>query len=66
MMEMVEQLVLNLRDKDPRVRRKAAAALGNTKDERSVAPLIEALKNENRHVRRTTSGSLGEVGGTGR
>ena len=59
----VEHLIQNLRDIDPSVRRKAAAALGNIKDERSVTSLIRALKDENRYVRRTASGSLGQVGG---
>jgi HEAT repeat protein len=44
----VEHLVQNLRDKDPNTRRKAAAAVGNIKDERSVTSLIRALKDENR------------------
>jgi ribosomal protein L17 len=54
----VEHLVQNLRNKDPNTRRKAAAALGNIKDQRSVTSLIHALKDESRYVRRTGSGSL--------
>lgn len=46
----VSQLIANLQDKNPEVRRKAATDLGALKDPRAVEPLITALEVTNNNV----------------
>ena len=38
-----------------------AEALGNIKSEKAVKPLIEALKDENEHVRSSAAKALGKI-----
>jgi HEAT repeat protein len=53
--------VLNYQ-KDPSVRINAADALGEIGDNQVVAPLIDALDDDNQEVRKTVIQSLGEIG----
>lgn len=44
------------------IRAEAADSLGETGDERAVHPLIDALKDENKHVRKVAAEALGKIG----
>lgn len=59
--ENVSSLIQKLKDKNPKVRKKAAQALGKIKDVRAVEPLIAALKDENPEVRLWTVSALGNI-----
>ena len=60
---VVELLIQALKDKNWGIRRRrAASALGNIGDKRAVEPLIQALKEENVHIRRATAGALNNIG----
>ena len=48
--DSMSQLIGNLQDKNPEVRRKAATDLGTLKDPRAVEPLITALEVTNNNV----------------
>jgi HEAT repeat protein len=52
-----------LRDKDVRVRRAAAQALGEVEDHKAAGPLAEALQDTDPVVRRLAAQSLGELDG---
>tara|TARA_B000000460_G_C21378590_1_gene332805 strand:+ start:406 stop:630 length:225 start_codon:yes stop_codon:yes gene_type:complete len=64
----LEDYVRNLNHKDMHgkpvrsVRLHAAEALGKIGDERAVEPLIEALNDEEGHVRRGAAVALGRLG----
>lgn len=58
---MTESLILELENKDPKVRMKAAVALGNSGDKEAIHPLTKALKDQNRHVRRAATAALAQV-----
>src|SRR5262245_29209378 len=51
-----------LQSEDPQVRRRAAAALGETSDPRAVGPLIGALKDKDWDVQRAAAKALGKIG----
>jgi HEAT repeat protein len=50
-----------LKDKDPKVRRQAAEALGRLGDKAAVEPLIAALKDDDRGVRWSAASALGAL-----
>lgn len=60
--EAVNRALADLKSPDPVTRRKAAGALGNTRDARAVQPLIDALKDENFGVRAEAARALGGIG----
>jgi HEAT repeat protein len=53
--------VLELRDRDWRVRRHAAWALGELESPRGVRPLLECLEDESAEVRHVSAWALGEI-----
>ena len=53
--------ISELKSSDHRVRRKAVKALGKSKHESAVAPLCDALKDENGIVRATAAEALGTI-----
>ena len=57
----IEKLIENLKDKDSKVRKKSAEALGSIGDMRAVEPLIEALKDEDENVRENAAKALGQI-----
>ena len=58
----VQPRVKALGDKNERVRRSAAAALGKIGDPQAVQPLIKALGDSNSDVRSSAATALGEIG----
>ena len=59
----VEGLIKALKcKKTPKIRDRAAEALGKVGGEKGVEPLIQALKDEELFVRKTAVKALGEVG----
>ena len=61
--ERVSHLTKQLKDRDWRVRRSAAEALGEVGDKRAVEPLIEALQDKDRRVRNAAVWALEEITG---
>jgi HEAT repeat protein len=65
----VEPLVAALRDRDDRVRKAAARALGGAGDARAVKPLVAALNDTEdgwlRHYAAEALGKLGNAGAVG-
>jgi HEAT repeat protein len=62
---LVDFLILKLKyDKDEIVRASAAGALGRIKSEKSVDPLIYALKDRHTYVRHIAAWALGEIAST--
>jgi HEAT repeat protein len=59
--EGAEELIRDLRDEQPLVRKAAAEQLGRAKDTRGVEPLIEALQDADEGVRREVTKALGEI-----
>ncbi|NIM15169.1 MAG: hypothetical protein GTO45_24660 [Candidatus Aminicenantes bacterium] len=57
----VKPLIATLKDKDRKVRRGVAYALGEIKDPRAVEPLIMALKDKDFGVRSEAAISLGQI-----
>jgi HEAT repeat protein len=51
-----------LKDKDPKVRRQAADALGRLRDKAATEPLVAALKDDDRGVRWSAASALGALG----
>lgn len=62
----VVELADKLDDRDRNVRWAAVAALGATQDERAVAPLIDALADDDREVRQVAALSLAHIDPTAR
>ena len=60
-LEEVDQFVKDLQNESWQIRWDAAAALGETKDPRAIAPLSAALQDENSYVRMTAARSLGMI-----
>ena len=60
--DRVDLLIRQLMDKGTTVREKAAEALGELKDPRSVKPLVAALDDMDFVVRRTTVAALVKIG----
>ena len=58
----VNQLVGQLKKRDPDLRESAAKALGETKDARAVEPLIAMLKDKTFDVRAAAAKALGQIG----
>ena len=58
----VQPRVKALGDKNERVRRSAAAALGKIGDPQAVQPLIKALGDENERVQSSAANALGQIG----
>ncbi|MFQ6120308.1 MAG: HEAT repeat domain-containing protein [Methanosarcinales archaeon] len=58
----VEALIQALNDKDWRVRKNAAYALGEIDDKRNVEPLIKALGDKDWGVRKNSADALGKIG----
>ncbi|MGB8890754.1 MAG: HEAT repeat domain-containing protein [Methanoregula sp.] len=62
---LVDFLILKLKcDKDEIVRSSAAGALGRIKSEKSIDPLIYALKDRHTYVRHVAAWALGEIAST--
>jgi HEAT repeat protein len=59
--KVIEQEIQRLKDPDEIVRSTAAAALGYSKSEKAVAPLILALKDPHVYVRHGAAWALGEM-----
>jgi len=59
--ERINRLIQELKDEDSSVRKKAAAALGEIKDDRVVEPLIGALKDKDSSVREKAASAVGEI-----
>lgn len=57
----VEALIDTLKDKDSRMREKAAGALGKLKNARAVEPLIDALSDRSPDVRFAAAWALGQI-----
>lgn len=61
-----EKLIQALEDKNPQTRENAASLLGEIKDERAIAPLIEKLKNEENRMAGIAAAravaKMGEIG----
>jgi len=57
----VLELIKNLKDKDPSVRKSAAETLGEIDDKRAILPLINALKDEDWNVRSDAAEALGDI-----
>jgi len=57
----VKPLIANLKDENPIVRRNAAMALGDIKDNDATEPLIETLNDENAFVRMNAAKALGSI-----
>lgn len=55
-------LIVNLKDKDWNVRKRAAESFGEIGDASVVGPLIEALMDEDWDVRREAAKALGKIG----
>ena len=53
-----------LKDKDPKVRREAADALGRLRDKAATEPLVASLKDDDRGVRWSAAEALGAIGDT--
>jgi HEAT repeat protein len=60
--EVIDSLIIALKDNDPRIRNDAAMALGKTKNTRAVEPLIHALKDRSEMVRASAAFALGNIG----
>jgi HEAT repeat protein len=60
--EDINRLFQMLKDKDLRVRQKAAKTLGETKDVHAIKPLITALKDEDYDVTKEVAEALGKIG----
>jgi len=60
---VIESLCTLLKDRDWRVRYRAAEALGILRSPAAESPLIEALSDEKDHVRYMAAKSLGRTGG---
>ena len=58
----VQPLIAALKDKDPRVRARAAGALGELADQQAVAPLVAALKDDDERVPRLAAEALAKIG----
>jgi hypothetical protein len=58
---VVPQLIDELKNHDPLVRRQAAQALGEIKDLRAVEPLIDLLKDKDPLIRRHAVKALGKI-----
>jgi HEAT repeat protein len=58
----IEDLIRDLHDGKPLVRRDAAEQLGKAKDVRGVEPLLSALRDDDEEVRREATKALGEIG----
>ena len=57
----VGKLILKLQDVHPKTRARAAKELGDLKDARAVAPLINILKDHDSYVRGQSARSLGKL-----
>ncbi|MDX2162024.1 MAG: HEAT repeat domain-containing protein [bacterium] len=64
MTSMLEQAIQNLTHADSRVRYAAAQSLGQSEDRRALAPLIDALPDENAKVQYAALSSLIKLGFT--
>lgn len=61
--EAIEPLIRFLKSKDKTMRFYAARALGESRDERAIKPLIDALGDSYWTVRRNAAEALGKIGG---
>ena len=59
--KIAEPYIKSLKDKNVKIRKYAALALGEIKYENAVDPLIETLKDENSGVRWAAARALGEI-----
>lgn len=57
----IELLIIRLNSRNPKVRYKAAKALGQLKDKQAVLPLITSLKDNSPKVRRCAAQALGHI-----
>ncbi len=60
--DQIEKLIQNLNSENQAVRRRAAWALGETRDPRAVEPLIAVLNNGNRSLQTNAIYALGRMG----
>lgn len=58
----VDELIVALRDKNPKVRQDAAATLGEVADERAIEPLTHALMDSDADVRLNAAFAIGMIG----
>lgn len=59
---VIDKLIAQLHSEDYRTRERAARQLGNSQMPQALAPLVEALYDPNRHVRKAIIEALGHLG----
>jgi len=62
---VVDPLIAMLREKDSRIRDRAAQFLGDFGDQRATGPLIELSRLNNSHARKAAVNALAKLGGAG-